>query len=706
MAARIMLLALFASALLNCLAFAAEPAAEAMAWTRLADEPMIDLRLQSIRSLYQGSGFTPPADKQQWTSRAQALRQQVLLAAGLWPLPEKCPLNPVIHGRIDRDDYTVEKVFFQSYPGFYVTGNLYRPKGKPGPFPAVLCPHGHWADGRFYHTPDKEVQKQLGDGLEKDPDAARYPLQARCANLAKLGCVVFHYDMVGYADADPQHFPHRATFRDIESDLYAINILGLQTWDSIRALDFVCSLPDVDQSRLACTGASGGGTQTFLLMAIEDRLSAAAPVCMISAGDHQGGCVCENASYLRLFTDNVELAATFAPRPFIHPTATGDWTARFMEEGYPQIQAVYRLFGATDNVQAVRFTAGHNYNRNSRQAVYNFFNQHLKLGHPQPIVEQKFTPIEPKDLSVFDAQHPRPANAIDAPALKTYLIESAARQLQALTPTDPASLQRYRSVLGPALRQMIASELPSAEQVRAESKGQINRNGLSVEKLLISRKNSSEKLPALLFHPAKPTGQVTLVIHPQGKAALLEHDAPGPLLSALLAQGQSVLSIDCLLTGELSGLPPAPAKPVEFVAGYNRTTLANRVHDILTAIAYLKGRPQSRQVNLVGLQQAGAWCLLARALAGDALAKTAAEAQELDFRSVASPGDPNYLPAALRYGGLWSLAALAAPADLLLLNTSQAPAPLRAAYSAAGVPQRLRSQPAADPAALLRWLGQ
>ena len=104
------------------------------------------------------------------------------------------------------------------------------------------------------------------------------------------------------------------------------------------------SLPDVDKNRIACTGASGGGTQTFILMTIDDRLKVAAPVCMISAGDHQGGCVCENNSLLRIGTDNVELSSTFAPRPFIHPTATGDWTKEYLEKGYPETLGVYRLF--------------------------------------------------------------------------------------------------------------------------------------------------------------------------------------------------------------------------------------------------------------------------------------------------------------------------------------------------------------------------
>ena len=164
-------------------------------------------------------------------------------------MPPRPELKAVIHGKVEREDYTVEKVFFQSHPGFYVTGNLYRPKGKTGPFAAVLCPHGHWANGRFNETPEKAIDEQIKSGVEKDRVAAKYILQARCANLAKLGCVVFHYDMVGYADADEQHFPHHKTLTDAEADLDLQSIFGLQTWDSIRAVDFLLSLSDVDRRR-------------------------------------------------------------------------------------------------------------------------------------------------------------------------------------------------------------------------------------------------------------------------------------------------------------------------------------------------------------------------------------------------------------------------------------------------------------------------
>ncbi|MGH7227052.1 MAG: alpha/beta hydrolase family protein, partial [Gemmataceae bacterium] len=235
------------------------------------EEKPADSRLHAkLRTLDNKDFFLHvPATKEAWLKRRQAVREQMLVALGLWPLPVKTPLKPVIHGKFDRDDYTIEKVFFASYPGHYVSGNLYRPKTKSDKLPGVLCPHGHWANGRFFEADDKTVAAQMKQGAEKTPEGAKYPLQARCVQLARMGCVVFHYDMVGYADSTA--IAHRSGFTDADAELRLQSFMGLQTWNSIRALDFLLSLPDVDATRIGVTGASGGGTQTMILCAIDDR---------------------------------------------------------------------------------------------------------------------------------------------------------------------------------------------------------------------------------------------------------------------------------------------------------------------------------------------------------------------------------------------------------------------------------------------------
>src|SRR5205085_11553694 len=164
----------------------------------------------------------------------------------------------------------------------------------------------------------------------------------------RMGCVVFQYDMVGVADSDT--IPHRTGFTDVDAELRQQNFMGLQTWNSIRALDFLLSLPDVDANRIGVTGASGGGTQTFILCAIDDRPAIAFPAVMVST-QMQGGCVCENAPYLRQGTGNVEFAALFAPKP-LAMSGADDWTIHIERRGLPELKEVYKLYGAEDRAMA------------------------------------------------------------------------------------------------------------------------------------------------------------------------------------------------------------------------------------------------------------------------------------------------------------------------------------------------------------------
>ena len=671
-----------------------------------------DSRTINVRTIHDGCGFRPLAEARQWQLRAVSLREQVLVAAGLWPLPERCPLKAVVHGRADRGRYILEKVFFQSFPNFYVSGSLYRPAKIEGRVPGVLCPYGHWEadsnprlfNGRFLRCDDDKVKSDLAGGFEKEASAARFPLQARCANLAMLGGIVFHYDMIGYADAQMPGFDHRGHFRQTRCDLLGLSMLGLQLWNSMRSLDFLLSLPEVDPQRIACTGASGGATQTIMLMAADPRLMVAAPVCMISAGEHQGGCACENAPLLRIATDNVELAASFAPKPLIHPSASRDWTSEFPEKGFPEIQATYALLGAPNAVTSAHFPSPHNYNLNSRQAVYNFFNTHLRLGHPTPVVEEPFQPFEPTELSVFDAAHPRPADSLDAAQMQKFWEISVARQMAALRPIDAASLEKFRAILGIALRHMTATALPSPEQVIAQFAGTTKQGNVSLEKLLIFRKGEGFQVPAVLLRGSRPSPKAAVLVHPGGKAA-----CAGPVLDALLSAGYIVLLPDLFLTGETE--QPAPkltrADPADFISAYNRMILANRVHDLLTVIGFLRRQEGVGRVDLIGLERAGVWCALARSLAGPAIARAAVDADQFEFDQVKSVADAEYLPCALRYGGLGALASVAAPADLLVHNCPPtAAAWLHDAYRAADAEQSLRLLPDAIPAAIVDWIAR
>jgi hypothetical protein len=354
--------------------------------------------------------FTPPAfsSRAEWDQRAAHIRELILASAGLLPMPERTPLRSNVFGDIKRADYIVSKVYFESLPGFFVTGNLYRPIGD-GPFPAILSPHGHWAYGRLENSAVASVP-------------------GRAINLARQGFVVFSYDMIGYNDS--RQLEHRL-FGGPHEKLWGLSMAGLQLWNGIRSLDFLESLPYVRRGSIGATGASGGGTQVFLLAAVDQRVAVAAPVNMISL-HMQGGCLCENQPGLRLETNNVEIAATIAPRPLLMVSATGDWTANTLEREYPAVRALYSLVGAAERVHAVRFEAPHNYNRDSREAVYAWMARWLQdaaAGVRRD--EQTFTVDPLPDLLVFH-QRPAPPNALNAAQLTANWIEEARRQLSTM----------------------------------------------------------------------------------------------------------------------------------------------------------------------------------------------------------------------------------------------------------------------------------
>ena len=675
-----------------------------------------DSRLARLKTLDDYFPFTPVASREAWARRAEQLRRQSMVATGLWPMPTRTPLEPIVHGRIDRDDYTVEKVYFQSLPGHFVTGSLYRPKGRSGKLPVVLCPHGHWPNGRFHdHGPD-EVRRQIAIGAERFEESGRYILQARCVQLARMGCVVFHYDMIGYADS--VQLEHRAGVRESlnapqdwgffspQAELRLQSLMGLQTWNSVRALDFVLSIPEVDSKRVAVTGASGGGTQTFMLFAVDERPAVSCPVVMVSTA-MQGGCTCENADYLRIGAGNIDLAALAAPRPLMM-VAANDWTKELLTKGYPDLKNLYEMLGHEGRVHAQAFLHfDHNYNAVSRTAVYNFLNKHLGLGQKEPVIEKEFKPLSRAELSVWDAQHPKPSGeqAGDAHerAVVRWMTEDAAKQMAALSPKDEKSLGQFRRVVGAAFDVMIGRRVENVGAVEWELKDKAEKGTYLQMAGLVTARDKGEQLPALFLHPRDNWNkQVVIWVHEKGKAGLLGDDGtPVPAVDKLLKAGFSVASADLLYQGEFltesqqggdarvvgygDGKQPWQ-KAAVYTFGYNRPLFAQRVHDVLTMVRLVQtDEHDAEKVHLVGLGPvAGPIAAAARAQAAGAVDKAAIDTGGFRFASLTKFGDPMFLPGAVKYGDLPALLALGAPGTLWLAGEPGGAKDVAAAYGAAG----------------------
>ena len=652
-----------------------------------------DARLKPQRTLNDADHpWVPPTTREDWEQTAQRLREQVLVATGLWPLPQKAALEPVIHGKVDRGDYTVEKVYVASRPGHYVTGSLFRPKHVTGRVPGVLCPHGHWQNGRFYDAGGNGAAEQLRIGGEQFLSGARYPLQARMVQLARMGCVVFHYDMVGNADNQP--IDHRGGFNDPVAELWLQNKLGLQTWNSIRALDFLTSLPDVDPERIGVTGASGGGTQTFMLCAVDPRPAAAFPAVMVSTA-MQGGCVCENASYLRQGINNITLAALFAPKP-LAMSGADDWTIDIETKGLPELKQVYSFYGKAGLVSATCYPQfKHNYNQVAREMMFDWFNEHLGLGRPGPVKQTDFWPLTREELTVFDAEHPVPPDALAAPELRDLMTRETQTWLAGLLPKVADDMAAYRQVIGPAARVMLDSGGPEPSQIDVQELETVDLGSFELFKGTCGRKGAEEQVPVVTLIPPEFGGTVVLWLDGQGKSALFNDvGAPQPAVAKLLDARIAVASADLFLTGEFVTRPEEAQYPVQegfpgYTYTYNRPLVSHRVHDILTLIGAARAHRDVTEVHLVATGAAGQWALLARGLAGDLVASTLVDLGGFSFSKVTEASDPMLLPGALRYGDIGGIAALAAPGKLAVYGAPAGAAdtqlkPLAAACRATG----------------------
>lgn len=326
------------------------------------------------------------SDLKSWEERAAKIKEGIKSGIQWEKMPEITGnFNPVIHSKREMDGYTIENIAIESFPGFYITGNLYRPSNGEGKFAAILSPHGH--------LPDKRLREDV---------------QTRAAVFARMGAVVFAYDMLGFGES-----------KQVEHTIPIA--LALQTYNSKRVLDYLLSRDDVDGDRVGMTGGSGGATQTFMLAALDNRIKVVAPVVQVSA-HFFGGCVCESGMPVHKGADhqtnNVEIAALAAPRPLLLVSNGADWTRNTPRIEYPYVQRVYALYDAEHKVENVHLPSEkHDYGYSKRTAVYNFFGNYLQLNlgsipYENGYREDFVTLLDKEDLKVFNNEHPIPGNAL------------------------------------------------------------------------------------------------------------------------------------------------------------------------------------------------------------------------------------------------------------------------------------------------------
>lgn len=355
-----------------------------------------DARLYSHRQ-YQ-SVFPLPEwpDLKAWKRQRQQIRRHLLLCAGLNAQTAAFKARGRAVHRFEHEGLVVENLCIETLPGLYLVGNLYRPARARGRLPLVLHPHGHAMHART-------VPLDM------------YSVPHRAMNSALQGLAAFAYSMIGY-DRDTGQLEHGTLLRGPEKRVCSalgLSMLGLQLNNSIKALDYLLSRDDIDPRRVGCTGESGGGTQTYFLAAVDERVKVAAPAVMLS-GHFQGGCVCENAPLLHLQYSNLQYAALIAPRPLLLLGCTGDWSHHVREREYPCLRELYRRYGQEEAIDCFYQDEQHNYDQASREAVYAWMVRWLK----DPTETRKRIPESPKpvpateELLVFDRPVPPYKGAI------------------------------------------------------------------------------------------------------------------------------------------------------------------------------------------------------------------------------------------------------------------------------------------------------
>jgi len=658
----------------------------------------------------------------------EANRRTFLELVGGLPT-ERLPLHARVSGEIAREGYIIRKVIFESLPEYYVTANLYIPTTGKGPFPAVLTPCGHSANGKAY-----DVYQHLFVGL------------------VKRGYVVLSYDPMGQGERyqywdfleretllkgpDNQH-----AMAGLQEMLLGQNLARYFIWDGIRGLDYLTSLPEVDPSRLGVTGNSGGGTLTTYISMLDERVKVASIVTFITSLpkkiearnlDREADPEQDIPGLLAAGLDHTEFVGMIAPRPVLIGAATRDF---FPIEGtrqtFAELQSLYQILGVPERIKMVAFDHPHMYSLPLREATYAWFDHWLKglagEAHEPAIVTEK-------DATLQCTATGQVITSLGGKTMHDFNRAQAEQELRVLDSQRRSA--DFFTTLAEKIRRRLAVPLhapgPAVETVATNEVGD-----LVVEKLLLET-DPGIAVPTRIIHRKGLARSVPAVVYLRDR--LGERDAPA-LFASLAEQGKVVAVADVRGFGE-SWAPgdvreqgeeyfhPRDGKDADFAyaafsLGY--PLLGMRVGDALAVVRHLRTRADvdAKRVAIVGRGWAGVTALFAAALDGE-ISAAAVEAIPTSYGALAQAelyDQPAFflLPGALEDFDLTDVFAALAPRPLLVLNPQDPStrkmveqeavmtlAPARAAYEAAKVSQvftvRIEPEDTDVPKVLEEWL--
>jgi cephalosporin-C deacetylase-like acetyl esterase len=607
-------------------------------------------------------------DRSSLLSYQRAVRQAIL--AWLGPPLERTPLNAQRTGTLVREGYRIEKVLFESRPRNYVTANVYVPASGQARFPALLCPVGHWGAGK-----------------------AAEDYQRFAAYCARRGFVVLCYDSPGQGERiqtfdslirRPSVHPgtseyfvttehgYLGSYAFLAENSFARYLL----WDGIRALDYLEQRGDVDTTRIACTGASGGGTQTRELAALDERIRITIPVAY-------GGCAAD--LIYAPGVDDADVDALIAPRPLLLVAASGDGTEgnERKRRGFTQLATIYETVGARNAIDFVVAESPHGYTAPMYPTVYRWLAKWFGLPEPAPesLVERPIAPESERTLACTLSGQVKTSLGGETVASLSRADARRSRRPAALpADADPQRwrawqrelLERVRTKLGVA-----SGTTPLEPRTLRRSK----QEDFGDERVVFSS-DPGVYVPAVLLLPAeKRPAPAIIFVNEEAKSA---DAAPERYWLPLVRAGYAVLAIDPRGTGETSE-GPVPREYRGFLTGTDASLFygalragtsipAMHVRDVLAACAFLESRSEidPKRLGILGIGSGGTLATLTAAL--DARIKVAVSSGGLlSFDAIAASEASTHrltelVPGALESFDLPDVAALVAPRCLVLAN--------------------------------------
>ena len=609
-------------------------------------------------------------------ARKQYVRERIL--ASLGGLPERTPLNVRPVGTLERPDYRIEKLIFESQPRFYVPAHLYVPKRGTPPYPAILFPLGHEFDTK-----------------------ARPLWQLFLGTLATRGYVVLTYDPVGQGERiqlyDPDWGESKVFRNNTEHSILGIqclligdNLARYSVWDGMRALDYLLSRPEVDATRIACTGNSGGGNMTAFLAALDDRIQVAAPSCWINSWQSLLETIGQQDAEQVLIPsiqdglDHGDFIYAFAPKPYLILSAIRDFFAiKGVRETYDEAKRIYAMLGAEEKLHKAEADAGHDYSKPLRMAAYRWFGRWLKGAEDTaPEVDLPLA-TEEEMRCTASGQVETSLGGETVRTLNQKRVEALGRKLPVLTSSSDVSSfrERTREHVGRLLNQ---APLPLREQrsLRTRSYGHIARSGYRIERLTYESEPGI-LIPTLLFVPEAQATRKPAVVYVDGRGKSAAARS-GQDLEQLAKAGFVVLAIDARGMGETEVLESEQANDVRpYFGDYDSAMTAlvlgkplvgMRALDISRAVDLLEAREDVDPARILAFGRGnGAASVLYAAALDERLKKIVLERMLVSYQTIVDQKIhrqvfETVVPSVLRFYDLPDLVAALAPREVWMVN--------------------------------------